>query len=128
MRIYKLFERFFLWCIRKTWFFFILIHELKNIFKKRHILSKVKLTDSQKKEIDEFYKENYGKKVYYWWHRLYQSYTGNFDAKYFPEYIFSLWLDNDILKAQPYSNKNMLDVLFNVNEGGELLPLRKLML
>lgn len=56
---------------------------------RQKLISQVVLTDKQKKEIDDLFQNNYGKKVKYDWHRLYQSFTGKFDSKYFPEYLFS---------------------------------------
>ena len=41
-----------------------------------------------KREIDRLYKDNYGKKIPYDWHREYTSYTGKFNARYIPELIF----------------------------------------
>ena len=118
MKVYRLLEGFLLKCINAIWKLFILIHEYKNIFKKRKIFKNVKLTREQKNQIDTFYKENYGKKIKYWWHRLYMSYTGKFDYKYLPEYIFSIKMEpkvNNRVRVLPFENKNMLQVLFNSN-------------
>lgn len=64
--------------------------ELKKIKDPRRIqfINSVTLTEEQKNKIDNFYKKNYGKIIPYDWHRLYQSYTGNFDEKYFPEFLY----------------------------------------
>lgn len=53
------------------------------------LLQKINYTSEQTEKIDAFYMKNYGKKIPYDWHRLYQSYTGKFDEQYFPEIIFS---------------------------------------
>lgn len=113
MGLYRKLEGFFLSCIQTLWFWFIWLHECKNILKKRKLFANIKLTDEQKKAIDKFYIENYGRKIPYWWHRLYQSYTGSFDSQYVPEYIFSLKLDNDRQTVLPLENKNLLSVLFD---------------
>ena len=116
MKVYVIIEKILKKMIKCFWVLFIKIHEYKNIWKKRNIWKKVKLTEEQKKQIDDFYKENYGKKVKYWWHRLYQSYTGNFDFRYVPEYIFSTRIEpktNNRLDAMPFENKNMLSVVFD---------------
>ena len=116
MRIYLKFEKMLNKIIDIIWILFIRIHELKNIWSKRKLWKKVKLTDKQKREIDDFYKKNYGKKVRYWWHRLYQSYTGNFDYRYIPEYIFSTKIEprgNRRLNVMPYEDKNMISIIFN---------------
>lgn len=118
MSVYRALEKFFLRCIDILWQLFILIHEYKNIFNKRKIYKSVKLTKEQKNQIDAFYKENYGKKIKYWWHRLYMSYTGEFDYKYIPEYIFSAKIEpklNKRIEVLPYENKNMLSIIFNSN-------------
>ena len=102
--------------INRIWIIFITIHEYKNIWKLRKIYKKVTLSKEQKKQIDNFYLQNYGKKISYKWHRLYQSYTGKFDYKYVPEYIFTTKLEpkaNKRIEVMPYENKNMLSIFFN---------------
>lgn len=89
--------------------------EVKNIKKKQHLLSKVNLTKNQEKEIQEYFKKYYGKKISTKWHRLYQSYTGNYDKKYFPEILFSTKLeekmsDRDICKV--ITDKSMVELLY----------------
>lgn len=118
MGLYLKLEKFFLATINWIWKVFIVIHEYKNIFKKRKLFKNQKLTPEQKKSIDDFYQENYGKKIPYWWHRLYTSYTGKFDCQYIPEFIYSTKLElkqNGRLAAFYFENKNMLSVIF----GGE---------
>lgn len=116
MKLYLIIERIFLNLLKITWKSFISIHETKNIYKKKKIYKNVKLTKVEKQQIDKFYKENYGKKISHKWHRLYKSYTGKFDYKYVPEYIFTTKLEmisnkrSDIL---PLENKNLLETLFS---------------
>jgi hypothetical protein len=108
MGIYRKLEKILLSILNRLWACFIMIHEWKNIFRKRHLYHNVQLTQEQKKQIDEFFKANYGKEVPYLWHRLYQSYTGRFDSQYIPEYIFSTKLEprqNKRIDALPYANK-----------------------
>lgn len=115
MGLYKKIEKFFLAILNWIWKLFIIIHECKNIFSKRKLFKGQRLTIEQKNSIDEFYKENYGKKIPYWWHRLYMSYTGKFDCQYIPEYIYSTKLEllqNRRLSVLPFENKNMLSVIF----------------
>ncbi|WP_022772798.1 sugar-transfer associated ATP-grasp domain-containing protein [Butyrivibrio sp. AE2015] len=52
------------------------------------IFSKVVLTDEQKNEIDTIYRDNYGEKIPYVWHRHYTAFTNRFDACYFPELLY----------------------------------------
>lgn len=118
MKLYRIIEKVLFNFINFLERFFVLIHEYRNIFKKRKIFKNFKLTKEQKKRIDTFYKENYGKKIKYWWHRLYMSYTGKFDYKYIPEYIYAVKIEprtNNRVKISPFANKNMLSVLFNSN-------------
>lgn len=120
MSIYVWLEKALLSLISVFWKLFILIHEYKNIFSKRKIFKQVQLTPTQKKQIDAFYLENYGKKIPYWWHRLYQSYTGKFDHQYIPEIIFSTRIEpetNDRIKVFQFENKNMISVLFGHVDG-----------
>jgi len=59
-----------------------------NDSRRVEIYSKIKLSDEQKKAIDEFYIEHYGKKIPYTWHRHYTAFTGKFDVNYFPELLY----------------------------------------
>lgn len=65
--------------------------EMKKIKDNRRqkLVNSVRLTNDQKERIDTLFKTNYGKKMPYDWHRLYQSFTGKFQEKYFPEILFS---------------------------------------
>ena len=115
MKLYMILEKIFLSILYFFYDFFVRIHEIKNIFSKAVIYKNTKLTEEQKRQIDEFYIENYGKKISYRWHRLYTSYTGRFDYKYFPEYIFSTKfgkIGNRRLEVLPFTNKNILNSLF----------------
>ena len=118
MEIYRRIERITLAFLNWMWRLFILIHEWKNIVGKRKLYKNVRLDNKQKEQIDAFYKKNYGRKVPYLWHRLYTSYTGRFDFRYIPEYIFSTKLEprrnrrSDVL---PFENKNMFSEIFGEN-------------
>lgn len=119
MNLYRKIEKFLKRLILFFWKSFIKIHEKRNIKKKKHLYRNIVLTNEQKNQIDVFYKNNYGKKIPYDWHRLYQSYTGKFDYRYMPEYIFSTNLElrkNKRLDVLPFENKNLIDVLFTRNE------------
>ena len=72
----------------------ILVYHRRNVEKKKVkekrrvvIYDNIELTTEQKKQIDSFYMENYGKKIPHHWHRLYTAYTGNFDYAYIPELL-----------------------------------------
>ena len=70
--------------------FWLTRYEYKKIKDPRRIklINSVTLIEEEKSKIDNFYKINYGKTISHNWHRLYQSYTGNFDEKYFPEFLY----------------------------------------
>lgn len=70
--------------------FWLTKYEYKKIKDPRRIklINSVTLIEEEKSKIDNFYKINYGKTISHNWHKLYQSYTGNFDEKYFPEFLY----------------------------------------
>ena len=85
----------------------------KNKYKNKdriEICNSVKLTKDQTNDIEEFYKKNYGKKIPLDWHKSYMAFTGNFDVKYIPEFLF-------IPKFERYMNynKSLADVLEDKN-------------
>ena len=89
--------------------------EMKNVWRKRVLIKKIKLTGEQKKQIDQLFRSCYGRKVAYHWHRLYMSYSGVFRADYFPEILFSTRLEplmNSRLSYEQLGDKNMLPLLF----------------
>ena len=81
------------------------------------ITDSVQLSKEQKKEIDVFYKKNYGAKIPYTWHQHYTAFTGKFDVKYFPELLYipefehfiNLWPSYNTV----FSDKNILPLLCN---------------
>lgn len=83
--------------------------------KRKEIYESVTLTSEQKKEIDTLYKENYGKKIPYTWHKHYTAFTGSFDAKYVPELLYSPEFEHfensNIEYAHVLSDKNLLPIL-----------------
>lgn len=101
----------------------ILIYSEKgNIKGKRHLFSGVELNEVQKAQIDELFQKNYGRKIPYDWHRLYQSYTGEFRANYFPEILLTTQLEpllNPYNIAEFLCDKNLLHTLF---EGTARIP------
>ena len=80
----------------------------------KRIWKSVKLTKEQKREIDEFFKQNYGKRIPYTYHRLYTAYTGNFDKKYIPNMLYAPYLERfltDLSYGNVFTNKNTLSIL-----------------
>ena len=79
--------------------------------KTKWIWKSVKLTKEQKHAIDVFYKQNYGKKIPYTYHRLFTGFTGNFDEKYIPEMLYATYLERfltDPSYGNVFTNKNTL--------------------
>ncbi len=92
--------------------------EIKDPRRKK-ILKTFGLSKEQKKKIDDFYKENYGKKIPYEYHRYYSSYMNSFDEKYVPEFIFISKIEaklNSLEYAHVLSDKNLLPMLVGKNE------------
>lgn len=79
------------------------------------IWSQIELNNEQKKAIDDFYGENYGEKIPHTWHRHFTAFTGNFDARYFPELLyipeFEKFISRHSEYAKVFSDKNMLPML-----------------
>lgn len=75
--------------------------------KRKNIYKTVTLTKVQKRQIDFYFKKNYGKKISYIWHRHYTAFTGNFDYRYMPEVLYIPLLENVISKK--YYQKAMED-------------------
>lgn len=80
---------------------------------RQKLISTVRWSDAQEKEFDRYWETNYGKKISSEWHKLYQSYTGKFNVRYFPEYLFSSKLE-PLLDKNPYNDaledKNLLHI------------------
>ena len=90
--------------------------EYKKVNDPRRVkfINTVTLTEEQKNKIDNFYKKNYGKTIPYNWHRLYQSYTGNFDEKYFPEFLYIPYFErimNPKEFVKVFEDKSMVGLL-----------------
>lgn len=67
--------------------------ELLNLYRRKGEYHECTLLPIEKKLASDFYKKYYGKNIPLTWHRLYKSYTGNFDEKFFPEILFSSKLE-----------------------------------
>ena len=90
--------------------------EYQNVKKKKALINRVQLSENNKEDIDGFFKQHYGKKIPYHWHKLYQSYTGVFRKDYFPEILFSTKLEpmlNPYREAEFLGDKNLLPLLFD---------------
>ena len=104
-------DRLFLYLSRKN--------EIKKFkdSRRKEIYNKIVLNNEQKKEIDELYKNNYGCRIPYTWHRHYTAFTNNFDKNYFPELLYIpeferfMNLDKEYCKA--FSDKNVTPLIAN---------------
>lgn len=90
-------------------------YELKKIREKKrvNIYKNIKLTKEQKHQIDAFFKENYGKKIPYFWHREYYAISGKFDYKFFPELLFIPGFER-LVNDPNYkclTDKNLIDII-----------------
>lgn len=73
-----------------------------------------KLTNNQKKEIQQFWKKNYGRKINLKWHEYFYYVNKEFSPRYIPTYIYYTQIApklNDSRIAVVYSDKNMIDRL-----------------
>lgn len=82
---------------------------------RKNVYSKVKLTDKQKKQIDDFYIKNYGCKIPYIYHQYCTAFTGHFDLHYFPDLVhypkFEKYMQHNRAYIKVLSDKNLLPVL-----------------
>lgn len=106
MRAYKIIERALEALILFFWRAFIFVHELKNIWAKRSFVSSFRPTEEQVQEAETYWKSILGHRIPLWWHRLYASYTGEWDPRYIPEILFSVFLEPN---AFNYSDIRALD-------------------
>lgn len=73
-----------------------------------------KLTQAQKDEVQNFYKQYFGKKISLKWHEYYLRVNGEYSPYYIPTYIYYTHIYpvlNDPRIAVVYSDKNMIDRL-----------------
>jgi hypothetical protein len=109
--VYRAFESFLEFMIRFGWRSVVFIHELKNIFLKRKLVRQVHLQDEEIRLVKAYWKELTGHNIPLWWHRLYTSYTGNFDHRFIPEIIFSVKMERNASRRcdrDCLDDKNML--------------------
>ena len=73
------------------------------------------LSEEQKKQIDDFYMANYGRKIPHIFHEVYYSISGSFDVRYFPEtlYIpeFERFMNDKEEFGSTIENKNFLPLV-----------------
>lgn len=93
----------------------IFLGEYFNIFRKKPLYKDIELDARQEKEVENFWKRHYGRKISTRWHRLYQSYNGAYNKKYFPEIIFTTKLErklNNREVAKIISDKSLYPIYY----------------
>lgn len=93
----------------------ILAGEYYNIFRKRHLYREVNISGSQEAEIQALWEKYYGKRISTRWHRLYQSYSGHYNKRYFPEMLFTTQLErklNNREVGRMISDKSFLSMYY----------------
>ena len=80
--------------------------------KRTAILDQADLSEAQKRAIDDFFLENYGRKIPYTWHRHNLAVSGNFDVRFFPELLFipefERYMNQSSEYAKAFEDKNIL--------------------
>ncbi len=106
--------------VLKTW-----TVEWIAILRKKPLYKHIKWTKEQQKEFDDFWKNNYGKKISSRWHKLYQASNGIFRVDYLPEILYSTKIEpkiNDYTYCAVYSDKNLNELFFNNKIDGVRTP------
>lgn len=69
----------------KTW-----VLEWYEILRKRKLYMDIRWTPEQQKAFDDFWLENYGRRISSRWHKLYQSFNRVFNPTYIPEILYTV--------------------------------------
>ena len=90
--------------------------EIRNIERKKYLWDKVVMSQEEECEIRDYWKEISGYDISTKWHRLYQSYMGVFDKRYFPEILYSTKLER-LLSSEKFNSvladKYLITSVFN---------------
>lgn len=96
---------FHLWKDRKyVSFHKKLQHKIVYDSKRISTIGNFDLTSEQKREIDNYYKTNYGKTIDYICHRTYTAFSGHFDVEYIPETIYIPEIEHYMNMYSEYNN------------------------
>lgn len=82
----------------------------------RKLIANVNLLDEEKKQIDDFFIKNLGKKIDYSWHKYYKKISGHFDYRFFPEIYYNADLKhylNDFSYSVVFENKSVFSNYIN---------------
>lgn len=98
----------------KTW-----ANEWLVIVKKRKMYGDINFNKQQEQCFQNFWVDAYGKKITDRWHKLYQSINGVYNAKYFPDHLFSTQLEpalNNLEYSKFFSDKGITELLYGAVE------------
>lgn len=107
--------------VKKQW-----IYEIYEILLGKESVSQksLKLSIEQKKAMDSYWKNKYGKTIPYFWHKKYLYYSGKFCVDYFPEILYTTKLEplmNPDKVAKIYENKALVELLFYYKLGEKIV-------
>ena len=89
------------------------VFEWIDVYRKRELYKNVKWSNEQKREFDDYWIKNYGKKISPRWHKLYESINGKFDVTYLPDVIYSTKIAPQIIPynvAKQLCDKAMIEI------------------
>ncbi len=124
-KIYKFFLRFFEELPTNIEKHKTLMAEWIAIFRKAPLYKDIKWTKEQKREFNDFWKKNYGKKISSRWHKLYEASNGVHKVDYLPEIIYSTKIEpkfNNYSYCKVFGDKNLNDLFFNEKICGVRTP------
>lgn len=110
MSVVKIAKRFI------SWFKSIIISRgcFQSIKKMRAGHVYTRLSTQQRAEVQNYWKQHWGKKISLKWHEYYLYTNGEFSPRYIPVYIKNAYIDPKLKNASMaaiYSDKNMIDKL-----------------
>ena len=91
----------------------ILLVEKLALFKKRKMYRNIKWSKKQTKEFNNYWINNYGKKISTKGHKLYESINGIHNKEYIPDYIFATKIEpffNSKSNSEVFSNKALTEI------------------
>lgn len=116
----KKFEYFINGLPLKLYLFKIGYSEKNAIKKKISLYDCVQWSESRQKEFDDFWVENYGKKIKPYWNKLYESINGVYHYDYFPEILYSTELEpllNPAEYCKVFSDKSITEIVYGKAQG-----------
>lgn len=81
----------------------------------KEIVKSVTLTKAEKAEVQDYWKQIYGKKIPLYWHRKYYALTGKLDKSYVPDYIYTTQIEpknNPDRISRILNDKSLIQSLF----------------